>query len=81
MDGTKIFYKKFFVNFNCYTVLERDWRCYAERATACAFGIAGDMVLAQSAAMKEKEGQEQEKREEEARREEAEREAPRMRMR
>ena len=55
---------------------ERDWQRYAERATASAFGIAGDMVLARGAAEREKAKQEQEKQEEEARQE-----SPRMRMR
>ena len=57
---------------------QRDWRRYAERATACAFGIAGDMVLARTAAAKEKE---QQKQVEEARQEEVAQDASRMRMR
>jgi hypothetical protein len=32
---------------------ERDWQRYAERATAYAFGVAGDVKLAQSAALRE----------------------------
>jgi hypothetical protein len=58
---------------------ERDWRRYAERATAYAFGVAGDIKLAQSAALLE----EQRKNEEAAgqRQEEVQRQAPRMKMR
>ena len=60
---------------------ERDWQRYAERATAYAFGIAGDIVLARSAAVKENQRQEQQMREEEAQPEEARAEVSRMRMR
>jgi len=60
---------------------ERNWRRYAERITAYAFGIAGDMVLARGAAVKEKQPQEQQKHEDEARWEETAVEAPRLRMR
>jgi hypothetical protein len=58
---------------------ERDWRRYAERATAYAFGVAGDIKLAKSAALRE----EQRKNEEAAgqREEERSEEAPKMRMR
>jgi hypothetical protein len=60
---------------------QRDWRRYAERITAYAFGIAGDVKLAQGAATKEKARQEQERREVEAQQEDAPQKAPRMRMR
>jgi hypothetical protein len=62
---------------------ERDWRRYAERATAYAFGVAGDAKLAKGATYleekreKEKAGQ----REEEELLEEAQGQAPSMRMR
>jgi hypothetical protein len=62
---------------------ERDWHRYAERATAYAFGMAGDLKLVQSAAYRKEKRQEVEQVgqwEEEARSEEAQRQAPRMRM-
>jgi hypothetical protein len=62
---------------------ERDWRRYAERATAYAFGVAGDIKLAQSAALREEQGKNEEAvgQREEERREEEWRQAPGMRMR
>ncbi|MCL2123072.1 MAG: MarR family transcriptional regulator, partial [Desulfovibrionaceae bacterium] len=60
---------------------ERGWRRYAERATASAFGIAGDMVLARGAASREREKLEQQELANEALQEEAIVETPRMRMR
>ncbi|MDR1947254.1 MAG: relaxase/mobilization nuclease domain-containing protein [Desulfovibrio sp.] len=63
---------------------ERDWQRYAERATAYAFGMAGDVKLAQAAAYleeKRKEGEQIGQREAEERREKPQTEAPRMRMR
>jgi hypothetical protein len=72
---------------------ERDWRRYAERATAYAFGVAGDVKLARSAALRmeqrkkeEAAGQREEGRREEAQRQEAEKyegkqPMPKMRMR
>jgi hypothetical protein len=62
---------------------ERDWRRYAERATAYAFGVAGDIKLAQSAALREEQRKNEEaavQREGEPR-EETQKQAPRMRMR
>jgi hypothetical protein len=56
---------------------ERNWRRYAERIAAYAFGIAGDIVLARDAASQEKERQEQQECVEETRQQEA----PRLRMR
>jgi hypothetical protein len=56
---------------------DRDWRRYAERATAYAFGMAGDVKLARSTILRE----EARKREEEARQKETERSTPKMRMR
>ena len=63
---------------------ERDWRRYAERATAYAFGVAGDVKLARAAAYLEEKRKNEEaagQRSEEERREEAQQQAPRMRMR
>jgi hypothetical protein len=62
---------------------ERDWRRYAERATAYAFGVAGDIKLARAAAyLEEKRNNEEAARQrEEEQREEERRRAPRMRMR
>jgi hypothetical protein len=63
---------------------ERDWQRYAERATAYAFGVAGDMRLARAAAYLEEKRKNEEaagQRSEEERREEAQRQALRMRMR
>jgi hypothetical protein len=55
---------------------ERDWRRYAERATAYAFGVAGDVKLAQSAALREEQRKNEEaagQREEERQQQEAKR--------
>ena len=56
---------------------ERDWRRYAERTAACAFGMEGDLRLARGSAAKEKQRQEQEKRGED---EHDIRQAPSLRM-
>ena len=53
---------------------ERDWRRYAERATAHAFGVAGDVRLARVAVLRE-----ERERAEDIRQVEAVRETPRMR--
>jgi hypothetical protein len=61
----------------------RDWRRYAERATAYAFGVVGDVKLAKGAALLEeqrKNGEAAGQREEE-RREEEWRQAPRKKTR
>lgn len=42
---------------------ERNWRRYAERMAACAFGIAGDVKLAQGSAAREKQWQAQKEQE------------------
>jgi hypothetical protein len=61
---------------------DRDWRRYAERATAYAFGVAGDVKLAQGAADRERQRRrEREEGEEKTRLEEATREMPRLRLR
>jgi hypothetical protein len=63
---------------------ERDWQRYAERATAYAFGMAGDLKLAWGAVYNEekrKEAEQADQREAEERKEEAWRQAPRMRIR
>jgi hypothetical protein len=69
---------------------ERDWRRYAERATAYAFSVAGDIKLARSAALREEQRKNEEeaagRREEERQQQEAERREKsqttlRMRMR
>jgi hypothetical protein len=63
---------------------ERDWRRYAERATDYAFGVAGDIKLAKSAAYREEQREKEalaKQQEEEKRLEEAQRQAPRLRMR
>jgi hypothetical protein len=62
---------------------ERDWRRYAERATAYAFGVAGDVKLAKGAAYREEQRKKAEeiRQRDEERREEEQRQAPRMRMR
>jgi hypothetical protein len=65
----------------------RDWRRYAERATTYAFGITGDMKLAQAAAYREEKRKEaeaekkQEQQQQEAEKQEESRTAPRVRMR
>lgn len=64
----------------------RDWQRYAERAAIFAFGVAGDVALAHSAAAKEKERQEHAKLGEgarlaEERQEETPLQAPSLRMR
>jgi hypothetical protein len=56
---------------------ERDWQRYAERATAYAFGLAGDVTLACAAVEREKEKREQQERAENTQRQDA----PRLRMR
>ena len=60
---------------------DRNWRRYAERVTAYAFGIAGDMALARAATEKEKERQAQHQQMAEVRQHDAALEAPRLRMR
>jgi hypothetical protein len=62
---------------------ERDWRRYAKRAAAYAFGVAGDVKLAQSAALREEQRKNEEAagQREEGRRDEEWRQAPKMRMR
>ena len=60
---------------------ERDWRRYAERTAACAFGIEGDLRLARGSTAKKKEQQEQEKRDKDNRQEETPGQAPSLRMR
>lgn len=72
--------------------VNRDWRRYAERTIAYAFGIAGDVKLAQGAARQNARQDEKQKDEDLARqqeqerleimkRKEAQRSAPKMRMR
>jgi hypothetical protein len=60
----------------------RDWRRYAERVTAYAFGVAGDVKLAQAAAYREEKWKEaaEKKQEQQAQRETVP-DAPRLRMR
>jgi hypothetical protein len=60
----------------------RDWRRYAERVTVYAFGVAGDMKLAQVAAYREEKWKEaaEKKQEQQAQRETVP-DAPRVRMR
>jgi hypothetical protein len=62
---------------------ERDWQRYAERATSYAFSVAGDIKLAQSAALREEQRKKEEAagQQEEERRGEEWRQAPKMRMR
>jgi hypothetical protein len=62
---------------------KRDWRRYAERATAYAFGVAGDIKLARATAYLEekRENEEAAGQREEEQRKKAQRQAPRMRMR
>ena len=62
---------------------DRDWRRYAERATAYAYGVAGDVKLARAAASLEEKRKNEEavRQREEERRSEAQRQAPQMRMR
>jgi hypothetical protein len=55
---------------------DRDWRRYAERAAAYAFGVAGDMTLLKSVVP-----QEQQERKNAAQQGEVVRQAPRIRMR
>ena len=59
---------------------DRNWRRYAERITAYAFGIAGDITLARTAVEREKEKQAEQK-QEDARQVETAPETPRVRMR
>ena len=60
---------------------ERNWRRYAERITAYAFGVMGDVQLARGAASRAAEKREQQEREDEARPAETIVEAPRLRIR
>ena len=60
---------------------ERDWRRYAERMAACAFGVEGDLRLARGSAAEKKQRQEQEKGDNDDRQEETPRQAPSLRMR